>query len=315
MLTSMLVDPMVGLSETGGVLAVTTGVEGSAYRPVGAAMAFLADGSRVGSLSSGCIEEALALEADKTMAAKAFRQVRYGEGSAWIDIKLPCGAGLDVSLWPAAGEDVLTDSSHQYIDRQAYALRLPKAGLESASLEPLAAAGWSSEGFVLPRIPPLRLVVLGTGLETVIFTEIARGAGFDVDVASPDPLVGDALPQAAQLHTGTFPATMAIDNQTAVVLFFHEHDHEASLLPSALQSRAFWVGAQGSPKKCRLRAEELARSGLAPSTIDRLAPRFGLIPSARDPQTLAISVLADVVDAYKAAWFDPYFGQSTAAAR
>ena len=38
------------------VLAVITGVEGPSYRAVGAAMAIWADGSRLGALSSGCIE-------------------------------------------------------------------------------------------------------------------------------------------------------------------------------------------------------------------------------------------------------------------
>ncbi|MEO1657784.1 MAG: XdhC family protein [Pseudomonadota bacterium] len=308
MLTSFLLDPIAGLSQTGGVLAVTTGVEGSAYRPMGAAMAFLSDGTRIGSLSSGCIEEALADEAGHALTEGSFRQVRYGEGSPWIDIKLPCGAGLDVSLWPTGRKGILSDSASQLAAREPHALHLPAGGLDDATTAPLAHAQWTDDVFVLPRIPPLRFLVIGTGLETILFAEMARASGYIADVVSPDPFVQAAMKGAAPLASDRLPPSTAIDQQTAVVFFFHEHTYETGLLQSALQSPAFWIGAQGSKRKRDLRQDELKAAGLDKIAVERIAPHFGTIPSARDPQTLAVSVLADVVGAYKAAWCDPYFG-------
>src|SRR5690606_38366354 len=58
-------DPIDAILARGGdaVLAVITGVEGPSYRPVGATMAVFPDRHRVGTLSSGYIENDIALHA------------------------------------------------------------------------------------------------------------------------------------------------------------------------------------------------------------------------------------------------------------
>ncbi|MEM7741397.1 MAG: XdhC family protein [Pseudomonadota bacterium] len=303
-------DPVSALSRTDGALAVISGVEGSAYRPIGSVMAFLDDRIHVGSLSSGCMEESLAIQAEKARAESIVHHVRYGQGSPWMDIKLPCGAGLDITLWPSNHDTCLKESFHLYTHRIPHSLRLPKHGLQHGLTESLAPAGWSGKDFILPRIPPLQLVVFGTGIETMTFANLAQAAGYATRVMSPDSQVCRALPDAVSLETGMFPSTLEPDAQTAVVFFFHESDHEIRLLPSALDSAAFWIGTQGSRRKREVMREDLKAAGVSIQSLDRLQPRFGTIPSARDPQTLAVSVLADVVSAYKARWFDPYFGQT-----
>ena len=86
----------------GGVLALITGVEGPHYRNPGAVMGFpaLEDGDlgAVGQLSSGCIEADLALHAAEVWRDGAGQQLRYGLGSPFVDLRLPCGGGLDVAL-------------------------------------------------------------------------------------------------------------------------------------------------------------------------------------------------------------------------
>lgn len=51
-----------------GVLATIIGVEGSAYRKVGASMLFLSDGKQIGILSGGCLEQDLAAHAAEVLA-------------------------------------------------------------------------------------------------------------------------------------------------------------------------------------------------------------------------------------------------------
>ena len=92
-------------------LAVIVGVEGPSYRPLGAVMAVFDDKRRVGTLSSGCIEKDIALHAQEALEAGRPRKVRYGRGSPFIDIKLPCGGGLDILLLPA---DELAVQKHAY---------------------------------------------------------------------------------------------------------------------------------------------------------------------------------------------------------
>lgn len=308
MLDTLTTDPLESLAETGGVLAVVTGVEGSAYRPVGAMMAYLADGARVGTVSSGCIEGALALEAEKAAEDGQVRQVRYGRGSPWIDIQLPCGAGLDITLWPCPKELAQSLVSTR-TSRCSHSLILPAEGLAEARVGEASPAGWQGDRFILPRIPPLRFEVFGTGIETIAFSSLAEAAGYKVRVSSTDEEVLAPLPAARTLRTDPFPDGLP-DDQTAIVLFFHDHERELPILQAALESSAFWIGAQGSARARAARLEGLEAAGVTPEAAARLQERIGLIPSARDPQTLAISVLADIVGAYKTHWFDPYFSRS-----
>ena len=67
------------------------------------------------------------------------------------------------------------------------------------------------------------------------------------------------------------------------------------MLQAALAGPAFYVGAQGSLRAHQTRCAALRARGVDEAAIARLASPFGLIPSARDPRTLAVSVLADVL--------------------
>ncbi|MEO1136647.1 MAG: XdhC family protein [Pseudomonadota bacterium] len=309
MLDRLTIDPVAGLADRGGVLCVVTNVDGAAYRPVGAAMAFLHNGTQLGTVSSGCLEGALAVEAEQVFNTGQPRQVRYGKGSPWIDIQLPCGAGLDIHLWRAArGKAILSEAARSLMDREARALLIPRKCLEAARLGAPEPAGWSGDVFSLPRIPPLRLLVFGTGIETVAFAELARGAGCDVCVASDEALVSDTLSDKSMPIDDGIKEAIEADAQTAIVLFFHDHHSETPILETALKSPAFWVGAQGSRQAQKLRIAALQDEGVKNEFLGRLQDRIGLIPSTRDPRTLAVSVLADVFDAYKKQWMDPYFG-------
>ena len=84
------------------VLVTVLAVEGSAMRNPGTHMAVAADGSFVGSLSGGCIENAVVAEALGALKLRTARTVRFGEGSPYLDIRLPCGGGLDIHFQPLA---------------------------------------------------------------------------------------------------------------------------------------------------------------------------------------------------------------------
>ena len=80
------------------------------------------------------------------------------------------------------------------------------------------------------------------------------------------------------------------------MLFFHDHDWEPPILAEAVSRPAFYIGAQGSMMARETRMRELAALGLEDAALARLRGPIGLLPSARDPRTLAISVLAEVLD-------------------
>ncbi|WP_246721004.1 XdhC family protein, partial [Rhizobium ruizarguesonis] len=89
------------------VMAVLTETRGPAYRLPGAAMAILPDGSFSGAITSGCVEADLILNASDVRNTGDVRVLRYGEGSTFIDIRLPCGGGIEVMLFPLRDVEVL----------------------------------------------------------------------------------------------------------------------------------------------------------------------------------------------------------------
>ena len=78
-------------------LATVVHTEGSAPRPVGARLAMNDDGELAGSVSGGCVESAVAMEAEDVLRTGKPKLVRYGitDEMAW-DVGLACGGTIDV---------------------------------------------------------------------------------------------------------------------------------------------------------------------------------------------------------------------------
>lgn len=291
----VMTDPIAAVLAAHGqaTLAFIVNVEGPSYRPVGAAMAILDDGRRVGTLSSGCIEADIATHAQAQRRTGLPKLIRYGRGSPYVDIQLPCGGGMDILILPrpdiAALEKIQADRR----------LRRPCTLDIDTSTGAMTAspAGHVNAQFRVTFEPDIRFLIFGKGPEAATFAKLVQSAAFPNVLLSPDPETLDAAAGCAtrRLSTPAFPPDLRIDNRTAVVLFFHDHDWEPALLVTALASDAFYIGAQGSMRARDTRSIELTQLGVPKAQQDRLHGPVGLIPSARDATTLAVSVLAEVL--------------------
>ena len=92
---------------------------------------------------------------------------------------------------------------------------------------------------------------------------------------------------------------LSLDIWTAVLLLFHDHDWEISILRAALQSDPFYIGALGSSFTHTQRQNSLRALGVGEEELARITGPIGAIPAARDAHTLAISALAEIIDAYR----------------
>jgi len=258
-----------------GALCTVTRIEGSWSRRLGAQLAVLPDGSTRGSLADGCLERALAAEA---MAGGEPRVLRYGSDSPFLDIRLPCGSGIEVLVDPAPDRAALTAAT---------------ASLEARRPAALAIGDTPHGPFTRHYLPALRLVVAGSGPEVTALATLARAQGIEVVVAGPagEPGVDHAL------ALGRAP-DLAVDPWTAVAVLFHDHEWERGLLPWALATPAFYVGAQGGKGARETRRAMLAEAGLDPDTA-RLRSPIGLFAHARTPSVLALSILAEIVAVYE----------------
>ncbi len=280
------------------ILAVITDVIGSSYRRPGTLMTLFADGDYAGSLTNGCIEGDLAMHAATALESGRAVRLRYGAGSPFFDIRLPCGGALEIILFPSPSAIVLAEVQRRRLSRDFFSLRFGH-NFSELSIHNFGTTGWMGADYILAMRPDISFVILGEGSEAALFAMLAKSAGYSYVLASPSQVTVAAMRQAggeAQLFLGDrIPSGILLDARTAVVTFFHDHSREAQILLEALRSDAFYVGAQGSRKVAELRRESLFQMGAAAHEIARLISPIGLIPSTRDARTLAISVLADVV--------------------
>ena len=264
------------------VLIVVEAVSGASVRPIGTPMIVSEAGEYAGYVSNGCVDADIAGHALQALSDGKLRRVKYGEGSPYVDIRLPCGGGVSVVIIPAPNAEIISEICSRFEQRKNVSLSFDD-GL--------------SFGSALTYAPPLRVIAAGRGENLMMFARAAHSLGIDCAAYSPD--AGDAVKikalggQAEGLVIGQAP-DWDLDARTAVVTLFHDHDYEVPLLRKALESEAFYIGAMGSrtTHDARLMALREIDSSLK---LSRLRGPIGLVPSMRDAGRLAVSVLAEII--------------------
>ncbi len=285
------------------VLALISDVEGPSYRPLGATMTVFGEAERTGTLSSGCIEDDIALHAMEALKDRKPTTVRYGRGSPFMDIKLPCGGGLEILLLPDPDRTVLEKLQAHRAQRIGVTLSVD---MTTGQIDLLPEGETMRRGntLMVRFEPELRFLVFGKGPEACTFAALAQAAGYPNMLISPDEETRASAEasgcETLYIPTPQFPQNLPVDHRTAIVLFFHDHEWEPPIIARALETEAFYIGAQGSRAASMTRNNALRDLKVSETDIERLAGPIGLIHSARDARTLAISVLAEVVDQLQA---------------
>ncbi|MEM7767171.1 MAG: XdhC family protein [Pseudomonadota bacterium] len=278
-------------------LAMVTGTLGGAVRAPGALMAVTEDGTRCGYLSGGCIDADLALRAEAALATGQAQTLRYGVGSAFGDITLPCGGAIDVAIDPAPARSGIDRALKALRARQPVGVWLTagrlRFGSPAGAAPPLATYR-----------PKLALRIAGRGADPIALASLAHAAGYRVTLWTPDEACTEAaraagLPDCQPLTSHHALPTHQDDRWTAFMLMFHDPHWEDVLLTQALAGDAFHVGAVGSPRTHAMRCDRLRAGGIAPADIARIKGPVGLVPSMRNATSLAISALAEIVGAYE----------------
>lgn len=281
-----------------GALVTLSAIDGGAPKALGTHMAVLADGRHLGHVSGGCVEPAIAAEFAPLIAAGTDQTFRFGRGSRFIDIRFPCGGGVDLMLHVQPSAKLLADVIARFERRKAFAIAFDPAHSKAAITDSPAATGWHGGMFVRRYQPRTRLLLVGRGPEFEVMARVSAAAEFDLRLATPDESSAHALASLGVpvelLGTPTQAFELPIDPWTATVLLFHEHEWENAILARAAVADGFYVGALGSVKTHGLRKARLVAMGLPQAAIDRIHGPIGLIDRARDPGMLALSVLSEV---------------------
>jgi xanthine dehydrogenase accessory factor len=283
----------------GGALVSISSIEGGAPRPVGTNMAVLADGWHLGHISGGCVEAAIAAEVAPLISGGQDQVIRFGRGSRFMDIRFPCGGGVDLLVHVAPAEALLADALMHFTRREPFVLDIDPMQSTSRIVAGVAhSTGWQDGTFRRRYLPRTRLVVAGRGPDFEMLARVAAVAEFDLHLATPDEgnaqvLAAAGIPVEHMTSFRQLPSA-DLDPWTATVLLFHEHEWEDAILAAAASGPGFYVGALGSPRTHRMRCERLKGMGVPREQIDRIHGPIGLIGHARDPSTLALSVLAEI---------------------
>lgn len=288
-------------------LVTLVGVEGGAPRQPGAQMAVAEDGSYAGYLSGGCLEQAVALEAKAVIAEGRNRLVRYGKGSPYFDIQLPCGSGLDLYFDQGLGEAELAAMAEHRARRQTFALltRLDDGVSRVERLDgPIQLSRHEGDAFARVYPAPIRLALIGNGPALTGIATLAQATGLDMLIWSTDEVTRGQL-GACGLTSGESDgdldaAIASLDQTSAAVVVFHDHDAEPRILRQLLVTPCFYLGVLGNHAVHRARIEALRAMGIGDDALGRLHAPVGTIANAKSKATFAIGVLAELLAEAKA---------------
>jgi xanthine dehydrogenase accessory factor len=327
-----ILDDIERWQREGRPIALATVVEtwGSAPRPAGGKMAVTADGAIAGSVSGGCVENAVVEAGLKTLSGGQPQLLHYGvsDDTAW-SVGLACGGSLDVYVErldaavfgpvdaalraekPVAIATVIQGPAGE-VGRKVVLLEDGRmtGAIDAAALEATRAAldeGQSRrirtdtrELFVDVLLPAPRLVIVGGVHIAIALVSLAKTLGFRTIVVDPREAFANPgrFPHADEV-VNDWPdaalARIAPDGSTAIAVLTHDPKLDDPALLAALRSRAFYVGALGSQRTQDKRRARLTAAGLSDAEISRLHGPIGLPLGGRSPEEIAVAILGEVV--------------------
>jgi xanthine dehydrogenase accessory factor len=299
-------------SGKGAALATVIQTWGSAPRRVGAQMAVSGDGEMQGSVSGGCIEGAVVVEALDALEKGTARVLEYGisDGDAFA-VGLACGGTIKIYVEPIGTilpikvlEELVEARTTRVgvayeVNIATGARRLVHDGYSERFSKDRSGFEDDGQTFVAIHNPPLRLAIVGAVHIAQALMPMARIAGFDPVVIDPRGAFGSKARFPNETILEDWPddalATYGLDARTALVLLTHDPKLDDPALHLGLRSKSFYIGALGSKRTHAKRIERLLEDGFIQTQIDRIHGPIGLDIGAASPQEIAVSILSEMV--------------------
>ncbi len=275
---------------------------GSSPRPVGATLAICEDGTVIGSVSGGCIEDDLiARVRDEGIRRTLPEIVSYGiTADEAHRFGLPCGGTIELSIEPLSERSRLAEllerlDQHELVQRR---LDLHTGDVELSKAAAGAQMQVSERAMVTLHGPRWRLLIIGAGQLSRFLAQIATAMDYHVIVCDPreEYRAGWQVDGVQLVHDmpDDIVLSMKLDHRSAVVALTHDPKLDDLALMEALKSDAFYVGAIGSRLNNSKRRERLLEFDLTPEQLARLHGPIGLYIGSKTPSEIAISILAEL---------------------
>lgn len=304
-------------------LATVVATRSSAPRPVGSKLVISEDGKMAGSVSGGCVENAVAIEARTVIASGDPILLQYGfTADQAFEVGLPCGGEIDVFLDPSPIQDSLEFDIASDGTVLLTVLEGPQIGCKLLVRPGVGAIGgdgtptlaeiadrvqhsgvldWHGQkAFAEIFRPAPRLVIVGAIDIAEALASLASSIGWRTVCVDPRPAFAtrERVPSADELQI-EWPdqalKALELDAETAVVVLLHDEKFIVPTLASALAGQVFYVGALGSRRAQSLWRSKLVAAGVAPEELDRMHGPAGLDIGAATPTEVALSILAEML--------------------
>jgi xanthine dehydrogenase accessory factor len=293
-----------------GVLATLVAAEGSSYRRAGARLLLTPAGTKIGSISGGCLEEDVLTRARVVGQTGRAELVVYDTTSE-NDLIWGVGGGC---------QGVVRVLIEKLPPRPSWAAPLAanlraQRPTELATVWAAADPSWlgtrlSDQLPALPAdatvfrdaiAPPPALFVFGAGDDAQPLVRAAKEFGWRVTVADPRPAFATAerfpdadarvVAPAAELVARTTPGAAAF-----AVVMTHHYVHDVPLLRELLPRPLAYLGLLGPRRRTEKILADLAAEGLmlTPEQQARLHAPVGLDLGAETPEEVALSILAEM---------------------
>ena len=274
-------------------LATLMAVSGGGPRPPGTQMVF-ASGLAAGFFSGGCLESDVATHALACLEDGEPRRLVYGEGSPWPDIRLLCGARMEILVERVEPEEpALAELLAAAAERRAVVWVTDGRRRVCSP----AAQTWPG-ALARPHDPVPRLIVVGGDPTALAIAQLGAQAGMETTLVrsngpeNPPPIPGVAYRREEPAQAFT---RIGLDRWTSVAVATHDLERDHAALSAALPSPASYVGLLGARRRLAGRLAQLRAAGVAESAIARLHAPIGLDVGGKAPWELAVAVLGEII--------------------
>ncbi len=292
------------------LLATVVKTWGSSPRPVGSIMALCEDGSVVGSISGGCIEDDLIHRFTPAYSRKdEIRSIpsgpptflKYGVTADEAHrFGLPCGGTLELLL----EYDPDATSLEELVRRLALGrltCRTVRLSDGAVTLDASPGAAYVNAAEVANTFgPEYRMLLIGAGQLTEYLATMALFSGFAVTVCDPrEQYRGGWNVPGVEVLTD-MPDDVVVgfkpDRRSCIVALTHDPKLDDLALLEALNSDAFYVGAIGSRRNNDARRQRMVdHFEQTEESLARLRGPIGIYIGSKTPPEIAVSVMAEIL--------------------
>ncbi len=312
--------------------------KGSTPQKAGALMIVNPDGGQIGTLGGGCVENEVKTRAIRRIGnpGAEIQSFVLDHDYAWAD-GLICGGKMVIIAQSTAEPDApayfqaletLMELGHGFTEAVAIdPSRFPGMAVGARFLyaaEGKFVASWNGDGFaddvalwiaplderphsgvkggiaLLPRLPRVRLVIVGAGHVGQAVANLAAQADFDVWIVDDRAQYAnhDRFPAAERLLVGPIEdvlGTLEVDRNTYALVVTRGHGHDQEAVRILAPTAASYVGLIGSRRKIKLIFESLREMGIPESSLARVSAPVGIDIGSESVIEIAVSIVAELI--------------------